>query len=109
MRTHRFKDLDRIILQHCEGEFVLLQVLLKRVPQGTLYRHVPSLLSVVFLAKRGRIYSTTEQGKRQLAEWTSGFDWNIWDGIYPPMRYVPTSQHRAVIELTTAAVAARQV
>ncbi len=109
MRTHRLKDLDCIILQHCEGEFVLLQDLLKHVPQGTLYRHVSKLLTAGFLAKRGRTYSTTEQGKRQLVEWTSRFDWNIWDGIYPPMRNVPTSQHRAVIELTTAAVAARQV
>jgi hypothetical protein len=108
MRTH-LKDLDRIILQHCERDFVLLQDLLKHVPQGTLYRHVSTLLTAGFLVKRGRTYFTTEQGNRQLAEWTSRFDWNIWDGIYPPIHSVPTSQHRAVIELATAAVAARQV
>lgn len=35
-------------------------------------------------------------------------DWNIWDQIYPPMQDVPTPQHRAVIELATAAVVVRQ-
>jgi hypothetical protein len=107
MRTRRLKDLDRIILQHCERESVLLQDLLKHVPQGTLYRHVSNLLAAGLLAKRGRTYCTTDQGKRRLAEWTSQFDWNIFDRIFPPMRYVPTPQHRAVIELVTAAVVAR--
>jgi hypothetical protein len=108
MGTRRLKELDRIILHHCEREFVLLQDLVKHVPHGTLYRHVSNLMDAGVLAKRGRTYCTTEQGKRRLAELTSQFDWNIWNGIYPPMRNVPTSQHRAVLELVTAAVVARQ-
>jgi hypothetical protein len=108
MNARRLKDLDRIILQHCADHFVLLHDLRKHVPQGTLYRHVSNLLTVGLLTKRGRTYLISQEGKRRLTELTSQFDWNIWNGIYLPMRYVPTPQHRAVIELVTAAVVARQ-
>jgi hypothetical protein len=108
MSTHRLKDLDRVILQHCEADFVPLQELLKHESRGTLYRHRANLLAAGLLAKRGRAYRTTEQGKRRLAELASNFDWDVWNRIYPPMQYVPTPQHRAVIELVTAAVVARQ-
>ena len=108
MRTHRIRDLDRTILHYCENGFVLLHDLLRHLPRGTVYRHIANLLAVGLLAKRGCTYRTTEQGKRRLAELTSRMDWNVWDRIYPPMQYVPTPQHRAGIELTTAAVVARQ-
>ena len=82
--------------------------LLPSFPRGTLYRHVEKLIATGLLSKLGRIYSTTDQGKRRLEEVTSQVDWNVWDQIYRPMQYIPTPQHRAVIELTTAAVVARQ-
>ncbi len=87
---------------------MLLHNLLKHVARGTLYRHTGLLVSAGLLEKRGHTYRTTEQGKRRLAELASHMNWDIWDQIYPPMRYVPTPQHRAGIELTTAAVVARQ-
>lgn len=108
MRTHRIHDLDRTILRYCEHEFLLMHDLLKHVARGSLYRHIMSLLNAGLLEKRGRSYRATEHGKRRLAELASHINWNIWDQIYPPMREVPTPQHRAGIELTTAAVAARQ-
>ena len=108
MRAHRIQDLDRTILRYCEHDFMLLHDLLKHVARGSLYRHVGSLLNAGLLAKRGRAYRTTEQGKRRLAELACHIDWNIWDELYPPMQYVPSPQHRAGIELTTAAVVARQ-
>jgi len=108
MRAHRIQDLDRTILRYCEHDFMLMHDLLKHVPRTNVYRHIEKLKSAGLLAKRGRTYWTTEQGKRRLAELTSRMDWNVWDRIYPPMQYVPTPQHRAGIELTTAAVAARQ-
>ena len=108
MRMHGLKDLDRIILHHCEQDYVPLHNLLDYVPQGTLYRHRASLLSLGLLEKRGSTYRTTEQGKRRLEEMISHFDWNIWNRIYPPIKYLPTAQHRAVIELATSAVVARQ-
>jgi hypothetical protein len=108
MAPYRLHDLDRVILQYCKDAFVLLQALLQHVSRGTLYRHVVKLMAAGLLAKRGRTYGTTDEGKRRLAELASHFDWDVWNRIYPPMRYVPTSQHRAVIELVTAAVVARQ-
>ena len=108
MTSHRIRDLDRTILRYCEREFMLMHDLLKHVTRGRLYRHVGNLLNAGLLAKRGRAYGTTEHGKRRLAELTSRVDWQVWDRIYPPMQYVPTPQHRAGIELTTAAVVARQ-
>src|SRR6476660_2614193 len=108
MGLYQLRDLDRVILQYCQEAFVLLQALLQHVARGTLYRHVVKLVAAGLLAKRGRTYGTTEEGKRRLAELASHFDWDVWIRIYPPMQYVPTPQHRAVIELMTAAVVARQ-
>lgn len=99
---------DQLILSHCLKEQALLSELLACIPRGTLYRHVEKLLTAGFLSKHGCTYATTDQGKRRLEELSSNVDWNIWDHIYPPMRWVPTPQHRAVSELTTSAVVARQ-
>ncbi len=108
MRTHRLQDLDCTILRYGEHDFLPLHDLLKHVACGTLYRHTGHLVSAGLIEKRGHTYRTTEHGKRRLAELASHRNWNIWEQIYPPMRDVPTPQHRAGIELTTAAVAARQ-
>lgn len=108
MNPHRLKDLDRVILQHCEADFVPLQELVRHVPRATLYRHSANLLDAGLLGKRGRAYRTTEQGKRRLADLLSHVDWNLWDHIYSPMQYVPTREHRATLELMIAAAVARQ-
>src|SRR5262245_14602396 len=97
MRRYRITDVDRDIIQHCEHDYVSLHNLLENVPRGTLYRHTSTLLAMGLLEKRGSTYRATEQGKRRLEEVTSNFDWNIWDHVYPPMRWVPTPQHRAVL------------
>ena len=34
--------------------------------------------------------------------------WDRWDAIYPPIRFVPTAVHRAMVELIFAAIAIRQ-
>lgn len=64
MRAHRIRDLDRVIMHHCKGDFVPLHDLLTRMPRGSVYRHVSNLLSAGLLERRGRAYRTTEQGKR---------------------------------------------
>lgn len=108
MNRRRTGSIDQAILIHCQRDRAVLNDLLRSIPRGTLYRHVAKLLAEGALSKEGRTYRTTEHGKRCLANVTGRIDWNIWDGIYPPMQYVPTPQHRAVIELTTSAVVARQ-
>jgi hypothetical protein len=99
---------DHVILCHCVNDQALLSELLPSFPRGTLYRHVEKLLAAGLLSKIGRVYRTTEQGKRRLEEMTNQFDWNIWDGLYIPIQFVPTPEHRAVVELIAAAFVARQ-
>jgi hypothetical protein len=108
MRRRRIDRLDFAILSHCVNENAGLSQLLASFPRGTVYRHADKLLDSGLLAKQGPIYSTTEQGKCWLANLDRHVDWDVWDDIYPPIRYVPTRQHRAMFELTTAGVAARQ-
>ena len=97
MRVHRLRDRHQVIMHHCEHDFVPLHDLLTHVPRGSVYRIVSNLLSAGLLEKRGSTYRTTEHGKRRLEELNSQVDWNIWNHIYPPMRYVPTAQHRAEV------------
>jgi len=91
LNSNWLKPLDRMLLQHCEADFVVLQPLLLHVPRGTLYRHVTHLV-----------------GAGRLAEMTANFDWNIWNSIYPPLKHVPSAAHRALTELIAAAVVARR-
>ena len=108
MHRRSARSLDQTILIHCQRDQAVLHELIPSIPRNTVYRRVGKLLSEGALSKHGYSYRTTEQGKRRLAELTSQFDWNIWNRIYPPMRYVPTPQHRAPLELMTAAVVARK-
>ena len=50
----------------------------------------------------------TDAGRRQLQASRSGQQWNRLDAIYPPIKYLPTDVHRALFELTLAAVSCRQ-
>ena len=100
--------IDRMILQFCLAGFVLLLGLLRHLPRGTLYRHVTTLQSEGCLAKRGRAYQTTAEGRRRLAEANAGIDWACLAAQSPSLALVPTAQHRAMIELILAAVAARR-
>src|SRR6476660_603416 len=108
MKRRSIHRLDQVILSHCVKEQALLSELLGSIPRGTLYRHVDKLLAAGLLVKQGPIYTTTEQGKCRVAELSGLADWNVWDDIYPPIRHVPTRQHRAMFELATSAVVARK-
>jgi hypothetical protein len=78
------------------------------VPRATLYRHVATLVAEGCLVQEGRSYRTTPEGLRRLAVAESAVDWAVLDRVYPPLQVVPTVQHRAVIELILAAIAARR-
>jgi hypothetical protein len=100
--------IDRMILRYCLEDFVLIHGLLCHVPRGTLYRHVATLLNEGCLAKRGRAYRATVEGRRRLAEADAGIDWACLATQYLPLALVPTAQHRTVIELILSAMAARR-
>lgn len=97
----------RLLLTHCREGFVLVQPLTRLVPRATLYRYIAALVADGSLIQQGRTYKATADGLRRLAEADANIDWTILDRVYPPLRLVPTVQHRAVIELILAAIAAR--
>ena len=108
MNRRSARSIDHVILIHSQRDQAVLNELIPSIARNTLYRRVGKLLSEGALSKHGCSYRTTEHGKRRLAELTTQFDWNIWDRIYLPMQHLPSPQHRATLELTTAAVVARK-
>ena len=100
--------IDRLLLAHCREGFVPVHPLTRVVPRTTLYLHLAKLLREGSLVQRGRTYHTTAEGLRRLAAAESAMDWTILEQHYPPLQFVPSVQHRAVIELILAAIAARR-
>jgi hypothetical protein len=101
--------IDSAILTNCEVDFRALKPLLKTIPRGTLYRHVARLTKIGWLVKEGRLYQTTDAGRRQVQAARQGRQWNRFEVLYPPAKYVPTDVHRAAFELALAAVVCRQL
>jgi len=99
---------DRTILEFCGEDFCAVTSLKPQIPSGTLYRHVTRLVQLGWLEKTGSLYRTTAAGHRQLQRSTGTRPWEALAEIYPPLASVPTSVHRALIELIFAAVVARQ-
>ena len=106
--ARRGTRIDRLLLAHCREEFVPVHPLTRVVARGTLYRHLATLLGEGSLIQQGRTYHTTAEGLRRLIVAESAIDWNILEQYYPPLQFVPSAQHRAVIELILAAIAARR-
>jgi hypothetical protein len=100
--------IDSAILTHCESDFRLLKPLLKTIPRGTLYRHAKRLTQTGWVVKEGRLYQTTDAGRRQVKAARQRRPWIQFDLLYPPVKYMPTEVHRAVFELALAAVVCRQ-
>ncbi len=100
--------IDRAVLELCQGDFHTLKRLRGSIPQGTLYRHIHTLLRLGWLEKSGIHYKTTEAGRRQLTPSNVIGRWDCWNAIYAPIRVVPTAVHRAMAELMFAAIAIRQ-
>lgn len=100
--------IDSVILTHCVDDFRPLKPLLKTIPRGTLYRHRDLLMKWGWLVKEGRLYQTTDAGRRQVEAARQGRQWTHFEVLYPPVKHVPTDVHRALFELTLAAVVCRQ-
>ena len=100
--------IDSAILTHCAEDFRPLKPLLQMIPKGTAYRHAKRLLQLGWLVREGRLYQSTDAGRRQLQAAQRGQQWNRLDAVYPPIKYLPTDVHRALFELVLAAVICRQ-
>jgi hypothetical protein len=96
------------ILEHCRIGSSLSPLIDVTAPKSTLYRAKDDLLKAGLLESDGKDhYKTTSEGLLKLAALKA----QIPKGLtvqYPPLMQVPTPQHRALIELTVAAVIARK-
>jgi hypothetical protein len=81
--------IDRAILERCVDDFHTLRPLRDHIPQGSLYRHVNSLVRLGWLQKEGTLYKTTDAGRRQLIEATSGCQWDGFVRLYAPYSSFP--------------------
>ena len=97
------------ILEHCKADFTAITPLIDQtVKSSSLYRWKNTLLEKGLLETDGKNrYRTTSQGLLQLQE-TLGEAPPTLTILYPPLAHVPSLQHRAIIELTLAAVLARK-
>ncbi len=103
------RDLVIRLLQHCNGEFTSITPLVgSALSKSSLYRHKDELLRQHLLETNGRNrFRTTGQGLLQLQSLSGKAPKGLLS-FYPPLAQVPTTQHRAMIELTIAAVIARR-
>ncbi len=86
-----------------------IRSLVDRYPKATIYARLRALLAGGLVAKRGRQYLLTTAGLEAKAAHEGG---QAFDGLmeaYPPLREVPSPQHRALAELEIGALVLRQL
>src|SRR5258708_22464801 len=86
-----------------------IRSLVDRYPKATIYARLRALLAGGLVAKRGRQYLLTTAGLEAKAAHEGG---QAFDGLmeaYPPLREVPSPQHRALAALEIAALVLRQL
>jgi hypothetical protein len=109
MNMVRDASLRARILEHCSGEFKTISPLIgEAAPKTTLYRCKDELLNEALLESDGRDrYRTTAEGMLKLAA-LKGESPRGLTAFYSALAEVPTPQHKAIIELATAAIIARK-
>jgi hypothetical protein len=99
---------DILILEHCQGDFKPITRLKRIIPGSTLYCRKERLLRRGWLESDGKNrYRTTKEGILQLQRLIGEAPIGL-SATYPPLDQVPTRQHKAVIELLTAAIISRR-
>ncbi|HZP39430.1 MAG TPA: hypothetical protein VFE48_23305 [Methylomirabilota bacterium] len=86
-----------------------IRTLVDRYPKATIYARLRVLQAGGLVAKRGRQYLLTTAGLQAKAAHEGG---QAFDGLveaYPPLREVPSPQHRALAELGMGALVLRQL
>lgn len=102
------KDLK--ILKYCKDGCKSLKPLINIIPRCTLYRHKDKLKTGGLLIGEKGKYKTTNLGLQALLEFESlsDFNWKCLSEVFPAIKYIPTKQQQAVIELHLAAIVARR-
>ncbi len=105
---HTLSAADWPILQFLSSDPQPIRNLLATHPKGTVYRRLRVLQGGGLVVKRGTEYALTTAGEQAKAEEEAGTLIEGLTNIYPPLREVPTPQHRALLELGLAARVLRQ-
>lgn len=83
--------------------------LLGTYPKATVYARLRALQAKGLVAKRGREYLLTTAGLQAKAQRESAPALEGLNGVYAPLRVVPSPQHRAQVELAISALVLRQL
>ena len=100
---------DGAILEFLSAHPQPIRPLVDRYPKATIYARLRALRADGLVAKRGRQYLVTTAGLQAKAVHEGG---QAFDGLmeaYPPLREVPSPQHRALAELEIGALVLRQL
>lgn len=85
-----------------------IRPLLAIYAKATVYHRLRALRTQGLVAKHGTAYALTSAGQQVKAEREAEIFSEGLAQAYPPLRDVPTPQHRAMLELAIAAVGLRQ-
>jgi len=100
---------DGAILAFLSAHPQPIRTLVDRYPKATIYSRLRALQAGGLVAKRGRQYLLTTAGLQAKAAREGG---QAFDGLveaYPPLRELPSPQHRALAELEIGALVLRQL
>ena len=100
---------DWAILEFLSAHPQPLRPLVDRYPKATIYARLRALRAGGLVGKRGQQYLLTTAGLQAKAAHEGG---QAFDGLveaYPPLREVPSPQHRALAELAIGALVLRQL
>jgi len=101
------KSNEIVLLQHCENDWTALKPLFENHVQATIYRTAKRLIQKGLLNKKGARYKTTAEGLKILASQKSEDLKDILQEAYPPLSLIPSSQHRALVELIFFAISVK--
>lgn len=99
---------DWAVLEFLSEDPKPIRSLLAKYPKATTYHRLRVLQAQGLVAKHGTTYALTSAGRRLKADRDVEISSEGLTRIYPPLRDVPTPQHRAMLELALAALVLRQ-
>jgi len=98
---------DRVILDFLAQDPRPIHKLLATYPRSTVYHRLTVLRGRGLVVKRGAEYALTTAGQQVKTQREAETGSDALLEIYPPLRELPSPQHRAVAELSFAARALR--
>jgi len=100
---------DRAVIEFLSSSPRPIRELLRAYPKATIYARLRALQGAGLVAKRGSQYLLPTAGLQVKAAHDGGRPFDGLVEAYPPLREVPSPQHRALLELEIGALVLRQL